>query len=545
MRTAHALIAAGQTDPGRQRDVNEDRFYCDAARGLFFVIDGVGGQAAGGKAADVALSMLRKRLERETGSTAERVREAITIANNEIYRLASTRPQWHGMACVLTVAVVDNGVATIGHVGDTRLYKLQAERIEKVTRDHSPVGEREDSKELSERQAMRHPRRNEVYRDVGSEPHEPSDAEFVDIEEISFEADEALLLCSDGLSDLVESAAIADVVRHSAGEPETVARELIEVANAAGGKDNVTVVYVEGEKFALNHRRQEAFPGQAAAPVPYYKGILRAAIVAVMLVVIGFALGRTGLWLPFMPVSGNSPDAPAADAQVVQTGGAIAAVLERARPGSQVIVEPGEYRERVFLKDGVRLVSRVPHEATIRLPSTVSDTDSGPAVVAAGVLGAELVGFRIVGDAATPLGVGIAIIDSGLSVIDVEITGATKAGIDFGAGSEAALVASEIHDNPGAAILIRTGANPRITNNVFTRNGMSEHASGSIVIEAGSTPVFQKNVFLGLSPDLFHALDESARLALKNSNWFLPLRELGRPNAGQGRAAGGERQKTP
>src|SRR5262245_30801455 len=109
MRTVNALIAAGQTDPGRQRNVNEDRFHCDAARGLFIVIDGVGGQAAGGKAADVALSMLRTRLERETGSTAERVRDAITIANNEIYRLAHTRPQWNGMACVLTVAVVDHG----------------------------------------------------------------------------------------------------------------------------------------------------------------------------------------------------------------------------------------------------------------------------------------------------------------------------------------------------------------------------------------------------------------------------------------------------
>src|SRR6185295_6707089 len=104
MRTVNALIAAGQTDPGRQRNVNEDRFYCDVARGLFIVIDGVGGQAAGGKAADVALSMLRKRLEKETGPVGERIREAITVANNEIHRMASLRPEWQGMACVLTVA---------------------------------------------------------------------------------------------------------------------------------------------------------------------------------------------------------------------------------------------------------------------------------------------------------------------------------------------------------------------------------------------------------------------------------------------------------
>src|SRR5262245_2652984 len=135
MRTVQALIAAGQTDSGRQREVNEDRFYCDAARGLFIVIDGVGGQAAGGKAADVALSTLRKRLERETEPVAERVRRAITSANNEIYRVARTRPEFNGMACVLTVAVVGDGRVTIGHVGDTRLYKLRNHGIEKITRD--------------------------------------------------------------------------------------------------------------------------------------------------------------------------------------------------------------------------------------------------------------------------------------------------------------------------------------------------------------------------------------------------------------------------
>lgn len=539
MRTVNALIAAGQTDPGRRRDVNEDRFHCDAASGLFIVIDGVGGQAAGGKASDVALSMLRKQLERETGPASARVREAITNANNEIYRLAGTRPEWNGMACVLTVAVVDNGRATIGHVGDTRLYKLRDGRIEKVTRDHSPVGEREDSKELSELQAMRHPRRNEVYRDVGSEPHQPGDPEFVDIEEIPFEADAALLLCSDGLSDLVESATIAAVVSQCTGEPEAATRALIEMANAAGGKDNVTVVYVEGEQFAASQRRRAALPrsaGYATAPAPRHKGLLRSVIVGMMMLVIGFAIGRTAAWLPYLQSSGTRPPVPVADVQVVQPTESIAAAVERAAPGSQVIVEPGEYRERVFLKDGIRVVSRVPRGASIRLPSTASDA-AGPAVVAADLSKAELAGFRIVGDAATPLGVGIGVTGGALSVIDVEITGATMVGIDFGKGSSATLLGSEIHDNPGAAILVRAGANPRVTNNVFSRNGMSERASGSVVIEGGSTPLFQRNVFVGLSPDVFVALDEAARLALKNLNWFLPLREpvRSRPSADGGR----------
>ena len=113
--------------------------------------------------------------------------EAIEIANNEIHRVASLRPEWNGMACVLTVVVVDDERAIVGHVGDTRLYKLRGEGIEKVTRDHSPVGEREDAHEISEVDAMRHRRRNEVYRDVGSEPHERTDPDFIDLHEIPFE----------------------------------------------------------------------------------------------------------------------------------------------------------------------------------------------------------------------------------------------------------------------------------------------------------------------------------------------------------------------
>ena len=123
MSTSNRIVAAGITNPGLKREVNEDRFHVDLKRGVFAVIDGVGGQAAGGRAADVALKMLRTRLERQTGPIDQRIREAITIANNEILRLAATRAEWNGMACVLTVALVENGRALVGHVGDTRLYR--------------------------------------------------------------------------------------------------------------------------------------------------------------------------------------------------------------------------------------------------------------------------------------------------------------------------------------------------------------------------------------------------------------------------------------
>src|SRR5262249_25539077 len=119
MPTVTALHAAGGSHPGLQREVNEDRFLLDFNRRLFIVVDGVGGQAAGCKAADLAMRMLRARLERETGALPDRVREAITVANNEIRRAAAQRAEWRGMACVLTVAVVEQGRAVVGHVGDT------------------------------------------------------------------------------------------------------------------------------------------------------------------------------------------------------------------------------------------------------------------------------------------------------------------------------------------------------------------------------------------------------------------------------------------
>src|SRR5512144_1934060 len=118
----HVRAAAG-SHTGLRRENNEDRCHADAARGIFFVIDGVGGHAAGERAADIAFTMLRARLERETGTVAERLPEAITLANNEIHRVASSDAQLAGMACVLTVAVVREGQVTIGHVGDSRLYK--------------------------------------------------------------------------------------------------------------------------------------------------------------------------------------------------------------------------------------------------------------------------------------------------------------------------------------------------------------------------------------------------------------------------------------
>jgi PPM family protein phosphatase len=535
------LLAAGATDAGRQREVNEDRFHCNVAQNLFMVIDGVGGQAAGGRAAEIALDTLRERLGRSNGSIADAIRDGITTANNEIYRLAATRPEWDGMACVLTVVIVDNGTATFGHVGDTRLYKLHRDSIEKLTRDHSPVGEREDANEISERQAMLHARRNEVYRDVGSELHDRADRDFIDIGQVTFDSDAALLLCSDGLTDLVDSAAIARIVSQYAGAPDGVARALIDAANAAGGKDNVTVVYVEGEAFASsNYGRTTVRPqpnvasGQDEAPAQPGNGARRGiaiAAVALLAALIGIAAGRAlgWSWSDLAKMTIPAAFRAAAGPVIVETGGSIAAALDAAAPGSTIIVEPGEYREQLTLKTGVRLVSQVPGGATIRLPAAVPDAATVPAVLARNVSDAQFVDFKVSGDSATPLPVGILVEDSSLSIINVEITGATRAAIEFAGTGTSALMASEIRDNSGSALVVRSKAAPRITHNEFARNGMDK---APIVVQGDAAPIFVSNVFAGMTPGSFTGLDSAAQSALSRENYFVALaRAASRPSS--------------
>jgi serine/threonine protein phosphatase PrpC len=137
-------------------------------------------------------------------------------------------------------------------VGDSRLYLMWNGALRKLTSDHSPVGEREDRGELTELEAMQHPRRHEVFRDVGSRRREPDDAEFVEMKEFLFKPDAAVLLCSDGLSDLVTSADMCEIIERYQGDPQQVARDLVDAANLAGGKDNITAVFIAGREFLGN-----------------------------------------------------------------------------------------------------------------------------------------------------------------------------------------------------------------------------------------------------------------------------------------------------
>ena len=506
------LAAAAASHTGLRRENNEDRHHCDPERGLFMVIDGVGGQAAGERAAEAALRQIRARLDRETGAPEEQLREAITLANNEVFRLAQSQPEWTGMACVLTVAIVRGGRLVAGHVGDTRLYVFRDGRVQKLTHDHSPIGEREDNGEIGEREAMEHPRRNEVYRDVGYEPHSPTDERFIEIVDVPFDDESALLLCSDGLSDLVASAAVARIVYDNADDPERVVNRLVEAANSQGGKDNVTAVFAAGAGFAKAARRHAGSDRPPSPPVDGWKtgngaptvsarrrrtpmpkwAAIAAAVVA------GCALGAGLGYLTLTrldgaiewALEGHRPDTWARTWTVGYDAAAqfstIADALARARPGDTIEVGPGEYRAPLTLRPGIAIVSTKRHEAILR-PAT--GAAPGAAVRAPAGADGRLAGFRIAGDAEHPLGVGIRVGECQAEIDDVEISGAIEAGIVLEKGARAVVRGSYIHDSVGAGIVVRAGATPQLWHNVVTANGkVAGSPVAGIELEAGGAP---------------------------------------------------------
>lgn len=253
MKTASAWRAASVTDPGLQRGNNEDRVYADDARGIYLVADGLGGHAAGERAAETAVEIIARELDPARGAMEEQVRRAITLANNQIHTLAQENPAWRGMACVLTLAVIHDNVVTVGHVGDSRLYLVWNGAVRKLTSDHSPIGEREDQGELTEAEAMAHPRRNEVFRDVGSCPRGLDDPNFVELKSFPFHPAAALLICSDGLSDALASSQIGAIVEQYDGDPGRSAQLLVDAANEQGGRDNISVVFIAGPEFVGVH----------------------------------------------------------------------------------------------------------------------------------------------------------------------------------------------------------------------------------------------------------------------------------------------------
>jgi serine/threonine protein phosphatase PrpC len=242
---------SGKTDLGKIRTNNEDAFVVqeiwDDNHILAVAIDGVGGYDGGEVAAEIAQKTIVEYLQAyPNGERIELLKQAVIEANNKIFTERTIQTQFANMSCVLTACLVEVARKQINmvHVGDTRLYQYGCNELKKLSHDHSLVGYREEVGDLTEEEAMNHPQRNIINRDVGSACHEVNDEDFLEATVFPLQPNSTLLLCSDGLCDMLKSSEMLSVLKEKVALEEKV-QQLINLANKKGGKDNVTVVLVE------------------------------------------------------------------------------------------------------------------------------------------------------------------------------------------------------------------------------------------------------------------------------------------------------------
>ena len=242
----------GITNTGKLRDNNEDAFIAQQLSNgwiLACVIDGVGGYEGGEVAAEIARDTVLQKLQQLGNDVIQLLKQTVLLANENIYKEKLNSKGSNQMACVLTIALVDveHNQFYYAHVGDTRLYLLRDESLVKVTKDHSFVGFLEDSGRLSEKEAMMHPKRNEINKALGFDAHIELKEDYIETGSSPFLPGDMLLLCSDGLSDLVNKKEMTSILVASKSLKEK-SEGLVEAANNAGGKDNITVVLVFNNK---------------------------------------------------------------------------------------------------------------------------------------------------------------------------------------------------------------------------------------------------------------------------------------------------------
>ncbi len=228
------------TDTGRQRRDNEDSVY--ARPPVFVVADGMGGAQAGEVASQLAVEAFEQGLP-EAGSPEERLASRVQEANHRIYELSQADHEHRGMGTTLTAAYLDDDShLAIAHVGDSRAYLYRDGELTRLTQDHSLVGELVRRGKLTEEQAEEHPQRSIITRALGPDPS-------VEIDTWSYPVrdGDVLLLCSDGLTSMVTEEKIAEVL-DAEGALQEAADRLIREANAAGGRDNITVVLARLEE---------------------------------------------------------------------------------------------------------------------------------------------------------------------------------------------------------------------------------------------------------------------------------------------------------
>ena len=248
------LSFVGQTDTGRVREHNEDTIATDPDVGLLVLADGMGGYNAGEVASGIAVktitNLVREGLMREdlgspdrnTGLTRPSIvlRDAITRANKIIYQTARSQAECEGMGTTVVAALFYDNRISVAHVGDSRLYRQRGSEISQVTMDHSLLQELVDRGFYSPEEAQRAANKNYVTRALGVEPQVE-----VEVQEHPVDKGDIFILCSDGLSDMVEDEDIRLTISTFGANLDTVAKQLIQLANENGGRDNVSVVLAQ------------------------------------------------------------------------------------------------------------------------------------------------------------------------------------------------------------------------------------------------------------------------------------------------------------
>jgi PPM family protein phosphatase len=248
------LDVASLSHPGMVRSHNEDATFVDGAGGLAVLADGMGGYNAGEVASGIAVDAITKnmlpdllsrrdltKVDSTSGRThaALLLQQQIEVANRAIYQAAQARPECAGMGTTIVASVFCGNRASIGHVGDSRCYRLRGEVLEQLTRDHSLLQEQIDSGMLTPERARYSLNKNLVTRALGIDESAP-----VDIVEYRIETGDIYLLCSDGLTDMVDAEAIAAALIRNRANLTAAAAELVDLANRGGGRDNISVVLV-------------------------------------------------------------------------------------------------------------------------------------------------------------------------------------------------------------------------------------------------------------------------------------------------------------
>lgn len=237
------MVAFGKSDVGLKRTNNEDAYAYDAERGFCAVADGMGGSASGEVASQIFIETVREAISSQKNLSEQKalavVQDTFRSANERILTMAKNVPEHRGMGCTAEFMVMSEQGYALGHVGDSRTYLFRDGTLTRITKDHSLVQDQIDKNIISTEEARNHSLRNVILRAVGIE-----ETLKVDIIRGKHQPGDLFLLCSDGLTDMVEDLSIEETLSLEAGLPHKGER-LVEAAKSAGGHDNITIIVCE------------------------------------------------------------------------------------------------------------------------------------------------------------------------------------------------------------------------------------------------------------------------------------------------------------